>query len=147
MATKSREQLVLRALRVLGAVPAGQSAEDDDIAKVDDLWEPLMARLNAEKITYHVDAEGNITQLDDPSAVEAAQFLDLAILLADAAKGDFGLAALPTDDPVKSEIRLRTIYSVGATQEEFEELVTDLDTDTDTVVTHRRNITITNEYM
>src|SRR3990167_6641937 len=109
MTARSRPELVLRALSVLGIVPAGQTPEDDDYDIVDALVEPLLERLNAEKITSITDAEGNITQLDDPEAIPGAQFLDVAVLLADAAKQDFGLAALPQADPVQSEIRLRTI--------------------------------------
>lgn len=143
---KSKADLIKRALFVLGAISTGQPPNDDDVAKVEPLIEPLFARLNAEKITYHRDAEGNVTQLTDSTNIPAAQFLDLAVLLADAAKQDFGLSALPQDDPMKSEVRLRTIYSVGATQEEYEVEVTDLDTDTTTTETHRRNITLVGEY-
>ena len=146
MTARSRPELVLRALSVLGVVPAGQTPEDDDYDIVDALVEPLLERLNAEKITSITDAEGNITQLDDPEAIPGAQFLDVAVLLADAAKQDFGLAALPQADPVQSEIRLRTIVSVGATQEEYETTVIDLDTDVETTVTHRRNKTLVGDF-
>lgn len=146
--TFSREQLVTRALRVLNVVPAGQSPDDEDYDVVDALVEPLFARLNAEKITYHVDAEGNVTQLDDPEAVPAKAYMDVAVLLADASMGDFGLAALPPpNDRTVSEVRLRTVWSVGATQEEYEEWVTDPDTDESTLVTKRRNETLVGEFM
>lgn len=144
--TKDRKALVNRALRVLNVVPAGQTAETEDFDVVDELVEPLLARLNAEKITYHVDAEGNVTQLDDPDAIPAKAFMDVAILLAAAAATDFGLAALPQDDPAKSEVRLRTVWSVGPTQEEYEEWVVDLDTEVETLVTKRRNETLKGEY-
>lgn len=145
--TYSRDQVVRMAYSRLGLSETGQPADDEDLEAIDIHLEPLMARLNAEKITYHVAADGTtITELDDPDAIPAKAFLDVAILLADAAKMDFGLAALPQDDPAKSVVRLRTVWSVGATQEEYETTVTDLDTDTDTTVTHRRNETLIGEY-
>ena len=144
--TFPRDQLVVRAIRVLGVTPIGQEPHDDDKRTVDALVEPMLARLNAERITYHVDGEGNVTELDDPDAIPAKAFMDVAILLADAAKQDFGLAALPQNDPAMSEKRLRIVWSVDATQEEYEEWVTDLDTDVSTLVTKRRNETLTGEY-
>lgn len=144
--TFSRSQLVTRALSVLGVVPTGQTPDAEDRAIVDALVVPLIARLNAEKITYHVDAEGNVTQLDDPEAIPAKAFMDVAILLADAAKQDFGIAALPQADPMMSERRLRIVWAVGPTQEEYEDYVTDLDTDTSTLTTLRRNQTLVGEY-
>ena len=116
---RPRAELVTRALRVLNVVPAGQNPSDEDFDVVDEFVEPLLARL---------DGEG-ITTIDNPDAIPAAQFLDVAVLLADAAKGDFGLAALPQDDPTKSEMRLRTVNSVGVT----EVTVTDYDDDGDEI--------------
>lgn len=144
--TFSREQLVTRALRVLGVVPAGQTPEAEDRAVVDDLVVPLLARLNAEKITYHVDQEGNVTQLDDPEAIPAKAFMDVAILLADVAKQDFGIAALPQADPAMSEKRLRSVWSVGPSVEVYEEWVTDPDTEESSLVTRRRTETLVGEY-
>lgn len=144
--TFSRTQTVDRALRVLGVVPAGQTPDAEDRAVVDALVVPLIARLNAEKITYHVDLEGNVTQLDDPDAIPAKAFMDVAILLAAAAMQDFGIAALPQADPAMSEMRLRTVFSVGATLESYEEYVTDPDTDEETLVTRKRNETLIAEY-
>ena len=142
----SRTQLVDQALRVLGVTPIGQPHAEDDILAVDVLVEPLLARLNAMRITYHVDAEGNVTQLDDPQAIPAKAFFSVATLLAAAAMQKFGLAALPVNDPTQAEIDLRTVWSVGPTQEEYEELVTDLDTDESTLVTKRRNETVSGEW-
>ena len=144
--TFPREQLVDRAIRVLGITPIGQTPDEDDRRAVDALVEPLLARLNAEKITHHVDAEGNITELGDPEAIPAKAFMDVAVLLAAAAMQDYGLAALPQNDPTESEVRLRTVWSVGPTQEEYLTEVIDLDTDEVTEVTHRRNETLMGEY-
>ena len=145
--TFSRAQLVTRALRVLGVVPAGQTPDAEDASVVDDLVIPLLARLNAEKITYHVDQEGNVTQLDDPDAIPAKAFMDVAILLADVAKQDFGIAALPQADPAMSEKRLRSVWSVGPSVEVYEEWVTDPDTEESSLVTRRRTETLQGEYM
>ena len=113
--TRSRVQLVDRALRVLGVVPSGQTPDAEDRAVVDEFVEPLLSR---------IDGEG-ITTIPDPNAIPAAQFLDVAILLADAAKADFGVAALPMNDPTVSEVRLRTIVSIGPTMETVEDFDTD----------------------
>lgn len=145
--TFSRTQTVDRALRVLGVVPSGQTPDAEDRAVVDALVIPLLARLNAEKITFHTDAEGNVTQLDDPDAIPAKAFMDVSILLAAAAMGEFGLSALPPpNDPAMSERRLRTVWAVGPTQEEYTDWVTDLDTDTSTLTTLRRNQTLVGEF-
>jgi hypothetical protein len=117
--TFSRDQLVTRALRVLNVVPNGQSPDDDDYDTVDAFVEPLFARLNAEGITSNTDFEGNVTELDDPESVPAKMFLDVAVLLAEAALSDFGLSALPPpNDRTASEMRLRTVMSTGPTMEE-----------------------------
>jgi hypothetical protein len=146
--TRTRAQLVSRAYAILGLAEVGQSEDEDSLAVIDDFVEPLFARLNAEKITWHVDAEGNVTQLDDPDAIPAKAFIDLAVLLAFDAMADFGLAVLPPPlDGATSEMRLRTVWAVKeATQEEYETTVVDLDTDAETTVTHRRNETLRGEY-
>lgn len=130
--TRSRRQLVERALRVLNVVPAGQTPDEDDYAVVDEFVEPLLARLDGE----------SITTIPDANAIPAAQFLDVAILLADVAKADFGLAALPQDDPTNSEMRLRTVVSVGVTLEE----VTVVDPDTGEESTYERAETLKAEW-
>lgn len=141
----SRKQLVELAYAKMGLSEVGNSAQQEDLDAINAYVEPLLARLNAEKITYHVDAEGDITQLDDPNNIPAKAVMDVAILLAEAAMADFGIAAI-RDDPRMSEVRLRTVWSVGPTQEEYEEWVTDLDTDEDALVTRRRNQTLVGEY-
>ena len=55
-------------------------------ATVDAYVIPLLARLNAEHITHHVDAEGNVTELDDPDAIPAKAVEAVAILLAENAR-------------------------------------------------------------
>lgn len=107
----TKAELVERALRILNVVPYGQTAEADDAAVVDALVVPLLARLSGE----------HITTILDPDAIPEDQFLDVAILLADVAKSEFGLAALPQDDPDEARVRLRTIVSVGPTMETVED--------------------------
>ncbi len=132
MVDRPRSDLVNRALRILGAAPVGQTPEQDDYDVVDGLVEPLLERLSAE----------SITTIDNPDAIPGAQFLDVAILLADIAKVDFGLASLPFD-PTQSEVRLRTVVSTGPTMEEVE--VTD--PDTGAVTTEERIETLDPEWM
>lgn len=130
--TRSRVQLVDKALRILDVVPNGQTPDADDRAVVDDYVDLLLARL---------DGEG-ITTIDNPDAIPAAQFIDVAILLANDAKSEFGLAALPLDDPMKSEVRLRTVTSVPVTTE----TVTDVDDETGENVTYTQAETLHGSY-
>lgn len=146
--TFNTDQLVDRAARILGLSEAGQSIEDEDLEAIEPFVIPLVARLNAERITYHVDAEGNITELDDPNAIPAKAFMDVATLLAYDAMGEFGMSSLPPPhDATKSEMRLRTVWAVKeATQEEEDVEVYDVETDTTSTETHRRNITLQPEW-
>lgn len=146
--TYTRAQIVDRAARILGLGAAGQTIPDDDLDAIDPFVIPLIARLNEQRITWHVDAEGNITELDDPDAIPAKAFIDVAVLLAYDAMGDFGLASLPPPhDATKSEMRLRQVWAVKeASQEEYETEVYDVDTDTWNTETHRRNETLQGEY-
>lgn len=109
--TRSRQQLVDRALNVLGVVASGQTPDTEDRALVDSFVEPVLARL---------DGKG-VTTIPDADAIPAAQFLDVAVILADAAKNDFGLAALPQGDPAMAERNLTIIVSTGPTMETIED--------------------------
>lgn len=109
--TRSRQQLVDRALNVLGVVASGQTPDTEDRALVDSFVEPVLARL---------DGKG-VTTIPDADAIPAAQFLDVAVILADAAKNDFGLAALPQADPAMAERNLIVIASAGPTMETIED--------------------------
>ena len=55
---------------------------------------------------------------------------------------------IPLKDLERTEVqeRLRSVWSVGPTQEEYEDWVTDLDTDESTLVTMRRNQTLVGEF-
>lgn len=130
---RNRSALVLQALRILGAVSVGQSADADDKDRVDDYVEPLLARLDAE----------SITTIADPNQVPAAQFMDVAVLLAEMAMQEFGLSALPPpNDPRMSEVRLRTVVSIGPTMETVETT----DPDTGETVEYERPQTLQGEY-
>lgn len=130
--TRSRADLVTQALRILNVVPAGQSPDDEDYDMVDGFVEPLLARIDAE----------SITTVDDPDAIPAAQFMDLAVLLAYDALSDFGLSALPPPhDRTASEVRLRTIVRTDVTLEE----VTDYDADGNEI-TYEQPQTLATDY-
>ena len=131
--TRPRKELVIRAMRVMGTIGNDQDADNDDYRVVDALVEPLLARIDAE----------DITTIDDPDAIPAAQFMDVAVLLAEAAMGDFGLSSLPPPhDPRASEVRLRTVVSVAVTMEDIEVA----DPDTGVVTTEERPQTLIGEY-
>lgn len=142
--TRNREQVVDRALFVLGVTPVGQTPEDDDRQVVDDLVEPLFATLNAEGVTSRTDELGVTTELDDPDNIPAAWFLDVAVLLAAEAMAPLGVDALPSGyDVERSKMRLRTVISTGPTMEEF----TEIDPETNEEITKYRPETLVGEYM
>jgi hypothetical protein len=141
--TRNREQVVDRALFVLGVTPVGQTPEDDDRQVVDDLVEPLFARLNAEGVTSLTDEFGVTTELDDPDAIPAAWYLDVAVLLAAEAMAPLGVDALPPGyDPEMSRMRLRTVLSIGPTMEDY----TVIDEETNEELTKYRPETLIGEY-
>lgn len=78
--TKSREELVARALAKLKVVGAGQTASAEVSDRVDDVVEPLMADLSARQIFSWGDED----ELPDSA------FEHLADCLAHAAAPDFG---------------------------------------------------------
>jgi len=78
--TKTREQLVNRALGVLGVVAAGQIANAEDSAIIDEAVEPVLADLSARGIYSY----------GDPDNIEDAAFDQLAVCIANARARDFG---------------------------------------------------------
>lgn len=96
--TKTREQLVERALRKLGALPAGQSAAPEDANLVDDEIEPLMADL----------AQRSIYAWGDPDQIDDAAFIHLADILANSVSRVFGV---PQDENARraAENRLKLL--------------------------------------
>ena len=79
--TKTREELVERALRKLGALPAGQSAAPEDASLVDDEIDPLMQDLS----------QRGIYQWGDPDEIDDAAFIHLADILANSVARVFGV--------------------------------------------------------
>lgn len=78
--SKTRDQLIERALKSIGVLMPGESPAAEDSATVDGLIDPLIAQLAADGIAY----------ISDDDAIELALFLPLARLLANAAGPDFG---------------------------------------------------------
>lgn len=90
-AYKTRDQLVLRALEILGVVATGQAPAAEDTAKIDNLVDPLIARL----------AEREIAYVADVNEIDLSLFEDLAVMLAGSAR--FG--RVPDTAPAESSLR------------------------------------------
>ena len=121
-ATTNRRDLVNRALDILGVTQTGQPHNDEDYDIVNGLVGPVISRLSSLDITTIPDADN----------VPEDQFIDVAVLVADAAKQAFGIAALPLDDPKMAMRNLIVITSVDASTETLE--VEDFDDNTTTEV-------------
>lgn len=80
--TKSREQLVNRALQKLKVVAAGQQPSAEDAQVVNDMVEPTLAKLSAKSIYAY----------GDPDQIEDECFEDLATVLAQTCAEDFGVS-------------------------------------------------------
>lgn len=79
--TKTREDLIARALTELGKLVAGQNVEEEDEQTVDDLVDPLLRQLAIDGVVYIGDAD----------AIEPEYFLPLGRLLANEAGPSFGI--------------------------------------------------------
>lgn len=108
--SQNRAALVYRALRNLGALPQGQTPSAEEYDSVDDLVMPVIAQLKALEICT----------IRDPSSIDDSVFLDLAHVLADAARAEFG--ALGTADAQelaafaeKAKLNLKIIASRSPT--------------------------------
>lgn len=77
---RTREQLIARVLKDLGVLAAGQSPSDEDRAEIDDLIEPVCAKLFADTV-----AKVTGDEIDD------AIYLPLAAVLCEAALVPFGI--------------------------------------------------------
>lgn len=105
--SKTRVQLVNRALSNLGALPVGQTASTEEYASVDALVTPTLESLAARDIYW----------VSDENAIEDAAFLALGHCLAWNCAPEFGLhgdaalAALGT----QGEVHLKSIQSEGPT--------------------------------
>ncbi len=96
--TKTREDLVTRALSKLGAIGAGQTPSAEDAAVVDGVVEPVMDDLASRGIYSWGDPD----ELDDDAFEHLAQVLSVAVAR------DFGL---PSDEMARlaAESRLRQL--------------------------------------
>jgi hypothetical protein len=83
--TKTRTDLIHRALRNLGALPQGQSPAAEDYASISELVDALIAELEARDIIYIRDI--------DTFGLEDKYFMPLANILAWRAAPEFGAAA------------------------------------------------------
>lgn len=77
--TKTRNQLINKALENLHVIGTGQSAEADDHAKMDEVVDPLLEQL----------AVDEVVEIANPDEIPNAIFLPLAELLANAAASGF----------------------------------------------------------
>jgi hypothetical protein len=102
--TRTRDQLVNRALQELRVVGAGQSAAAEDTSFVNDEVEPLMADLASRAIYYW----GEDNEVPDEA------FSHLAVLLANSVAGAFGQSQ-SEEKRLLAERRLRNLnlYSLS----------------------------------
>ena len=104
--TKTRAELVNRALDKLGVVGSGQSPEDEDAAKVDAVVDALIADL-AVRTVYYV---GNVEEID------VAAFEWLAMCLANLCAEDFG-KPMDANKQAFAERMLRALVATHPTYE------------------------------
>lgn len=108
--SKTRQELVLKAISILGIGSVGQDAPADDYSTVDDEVETFFAELYAKDRIY--------VQID---AIEDAWFLPLARMLAERLISDFSIGAEEAADIVRNAVAARAdlfrMASVEATYE------------------------------
>lgn len=104
MYTKTRHELVSRALEKVGAIRAGDSADPDDYARVDSVVEVMLDDLAARDITY----------VASPDALPAAGFEHLATCLAYHVANEFG-PPIPPEMKIMAERDLRAQRGSGPT--------------------------------
>lgn len=80
---KSRRDLVLRTLDVLGISAVGQPPAAEDVAAVDGQVDAVLAQLAGEEVAY----------VSDPDEIPAEWFNPLADILSDAMSTEFGLGS------------------------------------------------------
>ncbi|GLS44367.1 hypothetical protein [Methylobacterium brachythecii] len=98
---KTREELIARVLKNLGVLAAGQSPSDEDRAEVDDLIDPVCAKLFDDGVAKLTGDE-----IDD------AAYLPLAAIVTEAAMVPFGIGGQKASDlealaeKAKSDLKL-----------------------------------------
>lgn len=82
---KTRRDLIDKALEKLGVLQSGQSPSDEDVDRMDDFVDPVIATLAANGVAYVATSE----------EIPVEFYLPIASVLANAAKASFGLAGDP----------------------------------------------------
>lgn len=105
--TKTRDELIQRALKDLGVLPVGQTASTQEYASVAGLVDPMVADLSARDIYY----------VEDANAIDDAVFAPLGRYLAYYSAPEFGLQNDPGILSLRpqAEQDLKTIGSEGPT--------------------------------
>jgi len=102
---RTREDLIKRVLKDVGVLAAGQSPSDEDRAEIDDLIEPVCAKLYADGI-----AKVTGDEIDD------AIYLPLAACVAEAAMLPFGIGGTRAQElaagAAQARMDLRLAYRV-----------------------------------
>lgn len=98
--TKTRRQLIYRALASIGALEPGEAPSTEDYNTMDGLVDPLIAQLAADEIVY----------INDDDAIEVAYFIPLANLLANMGGPDFG-SPVNDDAKARDEATLRRLVA------------------------------------
>lgn len=106
---KTRAELVIRAMKILGVLGAGQTPYVEDSQPIDDLIDPMIASLSVRKVIH----------LTNRQSFEDAIFLPLSRCLAAAAAPDTGLPAL-ANEPMMAEAELRAMQAPDETPEPIE---------------------------
>ena len=104
--TKTRTQIIHRALAAIGALEPGEAPSTEDYNTMDNLFDPLIAQLMADDIIY----------IDDADNIPVAYFIPLANLLGNMAGPDFGS---PVNDDAKrrDEATLKRLVSTRPSYE------------------------------
>lgn len=105
--TKTRTDLVHRALKNLGVLPQGVNPSAEEYTSVNDLIDPMVEELSAKDIYY----------LQDANAIPDEAFSPLGNILASACRAEFGMAkdAAIVSLGLKGEVDLQKIQSLRPT--------------------------------
>jgi len=109
--TRTRRDLIDRALSELGVIAAGQTPSAEDVSAVDQLVDAVCDELSTREIVY-IDAPGEPGP--DGGEIEPGVFLPLASWLANVAAPDFGAQYSPEVEAAL-ETRLRRITATRPT--------------------------------
>ncbi len=103
--TKTRTQLIHRALAAIGALEPGEAPSTEDYNTMDNLVDPLVSQLVADDVVY----------IDDTEAIPLEYFIPLANLLGNMAGPDFGY-------PVNDDAKMRdeaTLKRISSTRPDY----------------------------